>query len=86
MVTKILLVFALLFCTQASDLTSMALLLFKGYKDELKLVSQQYKAWSVPSGLALLCILVAKANRCYPELGKCEFFPANPGVLTNFLP
>ena len=23
-------------------------------------------------------------NRCYPELGKCGFSPAIPGVQTNF--
>ena len=23
-------------------------------------------------------------KRCYPELGKCGFFPANPRVQTNF--
>ena len=29
------------------------------------------------------CIQNNAKNRCYPELGKCEFFPANPGVQTN---
>ena len=28
--------------------------------------------------------MAVSINRCYPELGKYGFFPANPGVKTNF--
>ena len=28
-------------------------------------------------------ISISSLNRCYPELRKCGFFPANPGVQTN---
>ena len=30
-----------------------------------------------------LFVLNFKENRCYPELAKCGFFPANTGVQTN---
>ena len=35
------------------------------------------------SSLHNLEIELESLNRCYPELGKYGFFPANPGVQTN---